>query len=408
MRRKTSIIVVLLSTALLFLLQGCGTLNRLAAVPAKDTIRAKIPGIPNARFWVDADLNPLIREDIKELEREDVEWAHEGRHGPLPPANYLAISGGGDDGAFGAGLLVGWTQAGDRPTFKLVTGVSTGALIAPFAFLGPEYDDTLRAVYTQVTPQDIAIPRSLLAALTSDGMADNEPLLRLISKYINADLLARIAQEHQKGRLLLIGTTNLDARRPVVWNMGAIAEAAGNHPQALELFRRILLASAAIPGAFPPVMFDVEVDGKPYQEMHVDGGAMRQVFLYPANLSDTAHREGIQVFAKRVRKAYVIRNARLDPDWATVERSTLTIAGHAISALIQTQGIGDLYRLYLLAQKDGLDFNLAYIGADFNAEHKEDFDTQFMRALFDYGYQLGRKGYPWQKVPPGLAAAKNP
>ena len=138
MRRKTSIIVVLLSTALLFLLQGCGTLNHLAAVPAKDTIRAKIPGIPNARFWVDADLNPLIREDIKELEREDVEWAHEGHYGPLPPASYLAISGGGDDGAFGAGLLVGWTQAGDRPTFKLVTGVSTGALIAPFAFLGPE------------------------------------------------------------------------------------------------------------------------------------------------------------------------------------------------------------------------------------------------------------------------------
>lgn len=114
------------------------------------------------------------------------------------------------------------------------------------------------------------------------------------------------------------------------------------------------------------------------------------------------------MFAKRVRKAYVIRNARLDPDWATAERSTLTIAGHAISALIQTQGIGDLYRLYLLAQEDGLDFNLAYIGADFNAEHKEDFDTQFMRTLFDYGYQLGRKGYLWQKVPPGLAAANNP
>lgn len=406
MRCKTSIIVVL--AALLLLLQGCATPSRLEAVPVKETTRAKIPGIPNARFWVDADLNPLIREDIKEFEREEVEWTHEGHHGSLPPANYLAISGGGDDGAFGAGLLVGWTQAGNRPTFKLVTGVSTGALIAPFAFLSSEYDDTLRLIYTQVTPQDIAIPRGLLAALTSDGMADNEPLLRLISKYINADLLARIAQEHRKGRLLLIGTTNLDARRPVVWNMGAIAEAAGNHPQALELFRRILLASAAIPGEFPPVMFDVEVDGQPYQEMHVDGGAMRQVFLYPANLSDTARREGVQVFAKRVRNAYVIRNARLDPDWATVERSTLTIAGHAISALIQTQGIGDLYRLYLLAQKDGLDFNLAYIGADFNAEHKEDFDTEFMRALFDYGYQLGRKGYPWQKVPPGLAAAKNP
>ena len=408
MNRRTSTIAVLLAVLLLLLAQGCATPGRLSAVPVKDTTRATIPGIPNARFWVDADLNPLIREDLKEFEREEVEWTREGQRGPLPPAHYLAVSGGGDNGAFGAGLLVGWTQAGDRPTFKLVTGVSTGALIAPFAFLGPEYDETLRAVYTQVTPQDIAIPRSLLAALTSDGMADNQPLFRLIGKYFTQDLLARIAQEHRKGRLLFIGTTNLDARRPVVWNMGAIAEAAANNPQALELFRRILLASAAIPGEFPPVMFDVEVDGQPYQEMHVDGGAMRQVFLYPANLRDTARREGIQVFAQRVRKAYIIRNARLDPDWATVERSTLTIAGHAISALIQTQGIGDLYRLYLLAQRDGLDFNLAYIGADFTTEHKEDFDTAYMRALFDYGYQLGRKGYPWRKAPPGLTAAERP
>ena len=407
MRRESSIIAVLL-TALLLLLQGCATPDRLSAVPVKDTTRANIPGIPNARFWVDADLNPLIREDLAEFEREEAEWAREGHRGSLPPANYLAISGGGDDGAFGAGLLVGWTQAGNRPTFKLVTGVSTGALIAPFAFLGSEYDETLRAVYTQVTPEDIATQRGLLAAITSDAIADNQPLFRLISKYFTPELLAKIAQEHRKGRLLFIGTTNLDARRPVVWNMGAIAEAAANNPQAVELFRHILLASAAIPGEFPPVMFDVEVDGKPYQEMHVDGGAMRQVFLYPANLSDTARQESIQVFAKRERKAYVIRNARLDPDWATVERSTLTIVGHAISALIETQGIGDLYRLYLLAQKDGLDFNLAYIGADFTVEHQEDFDQKFMRALFDYGYQLGKKGYPWQKVPPGLTISKNP
>jgi predicted patatin/cPLA2 family phospholipase len=407
MRRDSSIITVLL-TALLLLLQGCATPDRLSAVPVKETTRAHIPGIPNARFWVDADLNPLIREDLAEFEREEVEWAREGHRGALPPANYLAISGGGDDGAFGAGLLVGWTQAGDRPTFKLVTGVSSGALIAPFAFLGSEYDETLRAVYTQVTPEDIATPRGLLAAITSDAIADNQPLFKLISQYFTSELLAKIAQEHRKGRLLFIGTTNLDARRPVVWNMGAIAEAAANHPQAVELFRRILLASAAIPGEFPPVMFDVEVDGKPYQEMHVDGGAMRQVFLYPTNLSDTARQESIQVFAQRERKAYVIRNARLDPDWATVERSTLTIVGHAISALIETQGIGDLYRLYLLAQKDGLDFNLAYIGTDFTVAHQEDFDQKFMRALFDYGYQLGKKGYPWQKVPPGLTISKNP
>lgn len=117
MRRALSILAVLIAVPLL-LLQGCATSGRLEAVPVKDTTRAIIPSIPNARFWVDADLNPLIREDLAEFEREEVEWTREGHRGPLPPANYLAISGGGDDGAFGAGLLVGWTQAGDRPTFK--------------------------------------------------------------------------------------------------------------------------------------------------------------------------------------------------------------------------------------------------------------------------------------------------
>ena len=154
-------------------------------------------------------------------------------------------------------------------------------------------------------------------------------------------------------------------------------------------------------------MIDVEVNGQPYQEMHVDGGAQAQVFLYPPRLFDLIRQQGVKV-APRERSVYIIRNARLDPDWAAVERSTLTIAGRAISSLIQTQGLGDLYRIYATAQQDGLDYNLAYIGADFNAEHKEDFDATYMRALFDYGYQLGRKGYPWQKTPPGMTVAKNP
>ena len=389
---------------LLFLLQGCATPTRLAAVPVQDTTRAEIPGVPNARYWVDTDIAPFIQDAWAAVDRERAYLARTGHQGALPPVVFLAVSGGGDDGAFGAGLLVGWTETGTRPEFKGVTGVSTGALIAPFAFLGPDYDDELRAVYTTIGPPDVLRPRGLLAALTSDGMADNRPLGELISRYVNAELLARIAAEYEKGRLLLIGTTNLDARRPVIWNMGAIASS--RDPRALDLFRRIMLASAAIPGAFPPTLFDVEVDGQPYQEMHVDGGAMAQVFLYPPRLFDTARSEGRKI-APRERKVYIIRNARLDPEWASVQRSTLGIVGRAISTLIQSQGLGDLYRLYLTAQHDGLDYNLAYIGADFNAPRKEDFDTAYMRALFDYGYQLGQKGYPWHKAPPGLTVGKS-
>ena len=412
MLRKQPLLAVLLVTLILFA-QGCATPTRLAAVPAQDTVRAEIPGIPNARYWVQTDIEPFIQDAIAAVQREQAYLARSGHQGPLPPVNFLAISGGGDDGAFGAGLLVGWTASGTRPEFKGVTGISTGALIAPFAFLGSEEDDALRAVYTTIGPADVLKPRGLLAALTSDGLADNSPLFELISRHISAEFLARIAREYQeKGRLLLIGTTNLDARRPVIWNMGAIASSPD--PRALELFRKIMLASAAIPGAFPPVMIDVEVNGKPYQEMHVDGGAMAQVFLYPPRMFDLIRQQGVKV-PSRERNVYIIRNARLDPDWASVDRLTYTIAGRAISSLIQTQGLGDLYRIYLTAQRDHLDYHLAYIGADFNAEHKEDFDTAYMRALFDYGYQLGRKGYPWQKTPPGLTvtetadpAQKNP
>jgi hypothetical protein len=407
MRHFSSIWTALVSlAALLLLLQGCATPPRLAAVPVQDTTRAEIPGIPNARYWVQTDIEPFIRDAIASAQRERAYLARTGHQGPLPPIHFLAVSGGGDDGAFGAGLLVGWTETGTRPEFKGVTGVSTGALIAPFAFLGPDEDKTLREMYTTIGPANILLPRGLLAAITSDGLADNGPLLELISRQVNAEFLARIAREYQeKGRLLLIGTTNLDARRGVIWNMGEIAMAARDNPKALDLFRKIMLASAAIPGAFPPTMIDVEVNGKPYQEMHVDGGTQAQVFLYPPRMFDLIRQEGAKI-PPRARSVYIIRNARLDPDWASVERSTLTIAGRAISSLIQSQGLGDLYRIYLTAQQDRLDYNLAYIGADFNAEHKEDFDTAYMRALFDYGYQLGRKGYPWQKTPPGLPSPR--
>ena len=405
MLHKTSILAVLL-TALLLFVQGCALPSRLAAVPVQDMTRAEIPGIPNARYWVHTDVEPFVQDAIASAQREQAYLARTGHQGPLPPINFLAISGGGDDGAFGAGLLVGWSASGTRPEFKGVTGISTGALIAPFAFLGSEGDDALREVYTTISPANILKPRGLLAALIDDGLADNAPLLELISRYVNAELLTRIAREYQeKGRLLLIGTANLDAGRAVIWNMGAIAASAD--PRALDLFRKIMLASAAIPGAFPPVMIDVEVNGKPYQEMHVDGGTQAQVFLYPPRMFDLVRQQGVKV-APRARSVYIIRNARLDPSWLDVERSTLSIAGRAVSSLIQTQGVGDLYRIYLTAQRDGLDYNLAYIGADFNAEHKEDFDTAYMRALFDYGYQLARQGYPWRKAPPGLAVAKNP
>jgi predicted acylesterase/phospholipase RssA len=239
--------------------------------------------------------------------------------------------------------------------------------------------------------------RNVLAAITSDAMADNRPLWRLVEKQVDRSLLDAIAAEYDKGRLLLIGTTDLDARQGVIWNMTKIAKR--QSPQALELFRSVMIASAAIPAAFPPVLIDVEAGGQPYQEMHVDGGTVAQVFVYPPalNIGELSRAEAVT----RERKLYVIRNARLDPEWAEVERRTMTIAERAISSLIQTQGVGDLYGIYLIALRDDVDYNLAFIPRTFNVPHHEQFDTDYMRALFQLGYDMAAQGYPWQKIPPG-------
>ena len=378
---------------------GCSGPVRKAAVPANLTTQAVVPGLEDVRYRVGIDTEKLRKDGVESIYKELTLRKTHGQMGPLPPANFLVISGGGDNGAFGAGLLNGWTAAGDRPAFKLVTGVSTGALIAPFAFLGPGYDDRLRRFYTTLGPSDIIKKRTILAAVTSDALADNAPLWRLVEKEVDAKLLEAIAAEHEKGRILLIGTVDLDARQSVLWNMTKIA--ASGDPKALELFHSIMIASAAIPGAFPPVMIDVEVNGKQYQEMHVDGGTMAQLFLYPPGLHPKDELERAQL-AARGRNVYIIRNARLDPEWASVERRTMDIAGRAVSSLIHTQGIGDLYKVYVLTQRDGAGFNLAYIPSSFNAPHSEEFDTEFMRALFQTGYEMSEKGYPWDKLPPGL------
>ena len=381
--RVATVLLVLLA------LTGCGYINRLDPPPLAATESLPILGIPNARFWPDADTEPLLRE-IALLNARQAAIAQPRQ--ALAPRNFLALSGGGDNGAFGAGLMVGWTASGRRPVFDVVTGISAGALIAPFAFLGPDYDPQLRAVFTEVAPQDVILMRSMLrAVLFGEALADTSPLYRLIERHVNEAMLAAIATEYGRGRLLLIGTTNLDLGRPVLWNIGAIA--ASGHPGALELFRRILLASASIPGAFPPVLVDVDVDGRAHQEMHVDGGAALQMFLYPPTLTLRPEFRGRRNM--RERTAWVVRNGRLDTEWSSTNRSILGIASRSASTLLHFSAVNDITRIYLTTQRDGVNFRLAYIGPEFDAPRSEPFETAYMRALFDYGYRQGLDGNRW-------------
>nr|WP_210311395.1 patatin-like phospholipase family protein [Rhizobium leucaenae] len=381
-----------ISILLLFstLLVGCET-SRVDPVPEKVATQAVIPGIAEARYFVPGDSERLAAEYDRSAVRER-EYYKKTAHRDLPTAYFLALSGGADDGAYGAGFLNGWTQAGTRPQFKLVTGISTGALIAPFAFLGPSYDAELKEVFTTINADSVFKKRFVTAALTDDALANTAPLYALISKHLNEEMVSRIAAEYDKGRLLLIMTTDLDAAKSVIWNIGAIAKHGG--PQAIETIRKVLLASAAIPAAFPPVMFNVEYNGNAYQELHVDGGAVAQSFLYTPGVH--LKQNG------RKRVAYIIRNSRLSPTPDKVDKQTISIAGRAISLLISASGIGDMYRMYANTQRDHVDYNLTYIGTDFTEPYPGMFDQTYMRSLFDYGYQKARNGHPWDKAPPGL------
>jgi predicted acylesterase/phospholipase RssA len=286
--------------------------------------------------------------------------------------------------------MVGWTVAGNRPRFELVTGVSTGALIAPFAFLGSGYDRKLQYLFTATSADDVFSERAITSVIFDDALADTTPLWNMISGVVDDQMVADIAAEYRKGRLLFIGTTDLDAQRPCLWNIGAIA--ASGRPGAADLIRKVLRASSAVPGAFEPVLIDVSVGAKTFQEMHVDGGAIAQMFLYPQSvaLRDQPYRR---------RTAYLIRNGRNDPEWANVERRTMSIAGRAISTVLKYSGQSDSLRLYSTAQRDGIDFNLAYIDGDFFAPHVSSFDKAYMNALFDYAYRQAREGYRWRKGP---------
>ncbi len=379
---------------------GCAAaaLPRNGIADAQLAERADVKGLEGIRFWADevpTDLKAEIQRRLPGLPRlaQDASEVH-GR----PLVETLALSGGGSDGAFGAGLLAGWTARGDRPSFEVVTGVSAGAIIAPFAFLGPQHDDQLRQIWTEYGTSQLVTAQILPGLLGGSSLADTSKLRELVARYIDKKLLREIAAEYRRGRLLFVLTTNLDAQRPVVWNLGALA--GSRHPDALELFRNVIMASAAIPGAFPPVSIPVVADGKRFDELHVDGGTTREVFASPVQVPFKAYDA---LYTKPpIRRLYIVKNGKLSPEPEVVKAQTLSIAARAISTLIKSQNLGELYSIYRRAQDAGADFNLIAVPPTFTAKPKEFFDPDYQVALFDEGFAMGKAGGPWMKKPPQI------
>ncbi len=392
-------------TGAVFLVVACLQLCSCAApvrnaLPEASVPNAQIPNIDRAWVWGDQSPLGLDRAQRESMERIDRLVSERGDAFLKQPLYYLALSGGGPNGAFGAGILNGWSNTGTRPEFSIVTGISTGAIIAPFAFLGPDYDGILRQIYTQYRTSDALRFRSAIGSMFRDSAADATGMQTLIRQYIDDEVMRAIEMAHKEGRSLFIGTTNLDAGRPVFWDIGRIASSGA--PNALSLIQDIIQASASIPGVLPPVMIEYEANGKRYQEMHVDGGVTRQVFLFPAAFR-------FQEFLKELgfsgeQHLYIILNGNLEQRREVVKANIFSISARSISTLIHNQGIGDLYRLFLIAKKNQIAYYLTSIPSDFSEVPEELFDREYMNTLFELGFQVGLQPDHWQRKPPEFEA----
>jgi len=387
---------VLLLTVI-FVLTSCVS-KRVEPPPAGKAFQVPWGAVPLER-WDPAVKNTYERALVEGLHTR-LEEHRQKTPGKRITLRGLALSGGGSHGAYGAGVLIGWTDAGTRPEFDVVTGISTGALMATAAFLGPEEDEALR-MYTRITDKDIYKSRGILAVLTGDSMYDAAPLRELIAKEIDDRVLKAVAREHARGRRLFVGTVNLDAQAFTIWDMGFIASS--DRPDKLERYRDVILASASVPVLFPPVYIPVEVGGESYRQMHVDGGAREMVF-FPELIEDLD--KAIAEFGLKPSdvhgEMYVLYNGRVAAGgmYEPVEPRALSIMEVFVRSLIRKNATGSLYRIWVRGLTQKMDFNLTDIPPDYQDLQRDmEFNSDDMKRLFEYGYNRSINGQAWWTQP---------
>lgn len=367
---------------LAFVFFGCTqTLNR--AYDAKEAEKASIAGYGEIRSYLDARLD--------EAPRDVLDWAPASKRDRL---DGLMLSGGGAGGAFSVGVLSAWSAAKTRPHFDVVTGVSTGALIAPFAFLGSAYDDTLVHLYTSGIAEDL-VRSKRAGGLFGPSLLRADPLRQMVERYITPTVLQQVAAEHRKGRRLLVLTTNLDTQRAVVWNMGVIANS--GRPDVLKLFQDILVASASIPGVYPAVMIKAASGGHHFAEMHSDGGSASQILTFPQVLLTSNTR--LAANKRQSVNFYVIVNNALMPEFATTPDKTLSVIARAYSIFVKSQTQSALTALYNYSKLTGAGFHLASISTQVPYSMSDPFNTNYMRTVYNLGYAESAAGTVWKASP---------
>lgn len=400
-RDLTNIVLVRLAFSLALLLHlGCATTTHHLSPTAA--------GIKPAELVDPSEYGPQGTPPLvfRQLYAQGERIREAQRPAVLPPKRTaLVLSGGGSFGAYTAGILCGWTETGTRPQFDVVTGVSTGALVSIFAFLGPEYDEELMRSYTTVSSKDIYRRKPILLALFSDSLNDSKPLLHQIESSVTDAVVEKIAQAHACGRRLYIGTTDLDGHRPVVWDLGAIA--CSDRPDRRHVICKLLLASAAIPGFFPTVEIPVEVDGRRYIERHVDGGLTQPLFFRPPYFPPEQRNANSLSELLYDTDEYVIVAGKLYADPQPVETRLLKVVGESVSTFLYASTRDSLVKLYMLSLLAGMKYHLAAVPSDFDAPISgADFDPDTMNRLFEEGRRQVLCGTAWRPTPPGVAGGE--
>lgn len=376
----------ILTIALASLLAGCATLSRLPAPPINTA--AVAPGNFQETLRINS-YDPQASRVVTELYNRAIA-ASDGS------IDLLALSGGGAGGAFGVGMLMGMQRAGTRPQFEIVTGVSSGALIAPYAFLGPDWDAAITEIYTAPQTSKLVVRRGL-GALFNPSLYRIDHFIAWIDSHVTPEFMAAIARESRKGRLLLVATTNIDTGASTIWNMGLIAEQGG--PHARQLFIDVLVASSSIPAVFPPKLIDVERGGRHFQEMHVDGGVAVPFFVVPANMSlgDDAIR--------RLKGAnlYVILNSQIGIGPASGALKTTSIIPRSFEIDQVYRARQNMALTAYFATRNQMLLHLTWIPPSFPYQGSLAMDQLSMKSLFSEGYDLAMRGQAWKSAD-GLAA----